>query len=97
MGTKNNPGKFDVDLAKIDPDEPVFILRGRDPLASTMVHAWANASEELLGLEATDEDRAKIAEARACAKAMEQFYARYEVKALKQLEEELAKLGEVPE
>lgn len=29
MGTKNNPGKYDC-YAKLEPDEPHFVLRGKD-------------------------------------------------------------------
>lgn len=40
MGTKNNPGEFDCyDNAK--PDEPMFILLGRDALAPYLVEIWA--------------------------------------------------------
>lgn len=55
MGTKNNPGKWDC-YAAADPDEPMFILLGRDPLAALLVGWWVglksnhdpNASEEKL-------------------------------------------------
>ncbi|HAW11807.1 MAG TPA: aspartate decarboxylase, partial [Chloroflexi bacterium] len=30
MGTKNNPGKFDC-YDDAHPDEPMFVLLGRDP------------------------------------------------------------------
>lgn len=40
MGTKIRPGKFDCyDLAL--PDEPVFVLLGRDPDAPDRVKEWA--------------------------------------------------------
>ena len=60
MGTKNNPGEFDC-YANADPDEPMFILLGRDKFAPTLVWLWATL-RELDG-----EDAAKVAEARACA------------------------------
>lgn len=63
MGTKNRPGKFDC-YANAEPDEPVFVLLGRDPMASALVEFWAT-TRELRG-----EDPEKVAEARACADAM---------------------------
>lgn len=63
MGTKNNPGKFDC-FSKAEPDEPVFVLLGRDPLAAALVEFWATAREQI------GEDPEKVAEARACADAM---------------------------
>lgn len=39
MGTKNNPGKFDC-YAKLEPDEPYFILRGKDPMGWLVVQVW---------------------------------------------------------
>jgi hypothetical protein len=64
MATKNNPGKFDR-YGNADPDEPMFILLGRDRHAAVLVRLWAI-------LRAHDgEDQAKIEEAIACAKAMD--------------------------
>jgi len=40
MGTKNNPGKFDC-YEKAEPDEPMFVLLARDPLAGHLVSIWA--------------------------------------------------------
>ena len=40
MGTKNNPGAFDC-YANAEPDEPMFVLLGRDPLAPFLVSIWA--------------------------------------------------------
>ncbi len=64
MGTKNNPGQFDC-YANAAPDEPMFVLLGRDKHAPTLVRLWAilRAGE--------GEDEEKVAEAHACAKAME--------------------------
>ncbi len=50
MGTKNHPGKFDC-YAAAEPDEPMFILLARDPLAAHLVAAW-------VALRAGDLDRA---------------------------------------
>lgn len=66
MGTKNNPGKFDC-FANAHPDEPMFVLLGRDKDAPALVRAWANERER------QGEDPKKVAEARACAEAMERW------------------------
>lgn len=63
MGTKNNPGQFDC-YQNAEPDEPMFILLGRDKHAPTLVWLWASL-RELDG-----EDPAKVKEARECAAAM---------------------------
>lgn len=39
MGTKNNPGRFDC-YANAAPDEPMFILLGRDRHAAILVELW---------------------------------------------------------
>ena len=66
MGTKNNPGLFDC-YANADPNEPMFILLGRDKHAPTLVWLWASL-RELDG-----EDAAKVTEARTCAANMMQW------------------------
>lgn len=63
MGTKNNPGAFDC-YANAEPDEPMFILLGRDKHAPTLIWLWA-VLRELDG-----EDPAKVKEARDCVGAM---------------------------
>jgi len=63
MGTKNNPGQFDC-YANAAPDEPMFILLGRDRHAPALVHLWS-VMRQLEG-ESTD----KIQEAIACRDAM---------------------------
>jgi len=40
MSTKTNPGPFDC-YAKLDPDEPYFVLRGQDAEAAELVELWA--------------------------------------------------------
>ena len=40
MGSKNKPGKFDC-YANALPDEPMFILLGRDKLAPFLTQIWA--------------------------------------------------------
>lgn len=65
MGTKNQPGEYDC-YANADPDEPMFVLLGRDPLAGDLVRKWAEWREKL-----PNPDQRKIDEAIACADAMD--------------------------
>lgn len=62
MGTKNQPGKFDC-YSKAEPDEPVFVLLGRDPAAPILINLWADIRSRL------GEEQEKIEEACACAEA----------------------------
>lgn len=64
MGTKNNPGQYDC-YANAHPDEPMFVLLGRDPLAGALVRLWCDARDSL-----KPGDK-KIAEAANCATLME--------------------------
>lgn len=66
MGTKNNPGRFDC-YERAEPDEPMFVLLGRDPSAWMLVSLWADLRERL------HEDPAKVAEARKCVQSMLQW------------------------
>jgi hypothetical protein len=70
MGTKNNPGKFDC-YANADPDEPMFILLGRDPMAPLLVAMWVKM-RELRGTTSAD----KLAEADECGSQMALWAAR---------------------
>lgn len=70
MGTKNNPGAYDC-YANALPDEPMFILLGRDPSAPTLVAEWANEREEAIVLgHRPQSDMAMVEEARECARNM---------------------------
>jgi hypothetical protein len=73
MGTKNHPGKFDF-YANADPDEPMFVLLGRDPHAPDAVRNWADDREASIraGIKPT-EDMRMVWEARECAAAMEKY------------------------
>lgn len=62
--TKNKPGKYDC-YKKAEPDEPMFILLARDPLAPILVNLWAQLQKTREGW-----DLAKTKEAEACAHAM---------------------------
>lgn len=64
MGTKNNPGTFDC-YANAEPDEPMFILLARDPLAPMLVRLWG----EMRAL--TRGQSSKVTEAMNCAVLME--------------------------
>jgi hypothetical protein len=68
MGTKNNPGAFDC-YEHAHPDEPMFVILGRDPIGGAIVRAWAAARAHL----AKTGDAAKITEAVQCAAAMDEW------------------------
>lgn len=63
MGTKNNPGNFDC-YKNAHPDEPMFVLLGRDPVAASLVSLWADARE------AVKPGDPKVREAKDCATNM---------------------------
>lgn len=67
MSTKNNPGDFDC-YAAAGPDEPMFVLLGRDKHAAALVNLWA-AMRMLDG-----ERPAKCEEATNCANDMMAFH-----------------------
>lgn len=68
MGTKNNPGSFDC-YAAAAPDEPMFVLLGRDPLAAMLVGWWAGLKSSL----DPSADEEKIKEALLVAQQMDQW------------------------
>ena len=68
MGTKNNPGTFDC-YASAMPNEPMFILIGRDPDAPHLVRAWAHRRSA----RPCETTAAKVEEALTCADDMERF------------------------
>lgn len=71
MGTKNNPGDWDC-YANAEPDEPMFILLGRDRDASQAVKMWAFSRMQQIDLGIRPEsDRAQVSEAMKCATEME--------------------------
>jgi len=71
MGTKNNPGKFDC-YSKAEPDEPVFVLLGRDPAAPLLVHLWAEIRARM------GEEQEKVEEAYSCEHEMGLWLARHD-------------------
>ena len=74
MGTKINPGKWDC-YAKALPDEPLFVLLGRDPFAAECVRYWCSlrSGARPIVYPPPDLDNLKVAEADACADAMEAY------------------------
>ncbi len=64
MGTKNNPGKFDC-YANAEPDEPMFVLLGRDKHAPLLVRLWTMLRDQ------EGESIEKLTEALTCADAMQ--------------------------
>lgn len=66
MGTKLKPGKFDC-YENAKPDEPMFVLLARDPLAPILVRLWADLREHAAG------NPSKVFEARTCAIDMEKW------------------------
>jgi hypothetical protein len=68
VGTKLNPGAFDC-YANAAPDEPMFVLLGRDKNAAALVMLWA----AMRRLDLDDADFPKIEEAERCAEAMMAF------------------------
>jgi hypothetical protein len=66
VGTKLDPGEFDC-YAKAGPDEPMFILLARDPLAPLLVRLWADLRAQAGG------NQSQVNEARSCAAAMEMW------------------------
>jgi hypothetical protein len=84
MATKNNPGKWDC-YAKARPDEEMFVLLARDPLAPFLVAIWAKMrmgtpaeakvlfdtmSAKLADRYIAEPDIHKAEEAMDCARAM---------------------------
>lgn len=69
MGTKEKPGQFDC-YEKAEPDEPMFVLLARDPLAAPLVRAWA-AARECMAVDQSDIDKAE--EALRCADEMKEW------------------------
>ncbi len=69
MGTKNRPGEFDG-YQKAEPDEPMFTLLARDPLAPILVRLWAD-------LTVAREKANQNTEAQRCATQMEEWYRKH--------------------
>jgi hypothetical protein len=66
VGTKNNPGAYDC-YHNAKPDEPMFVLLARDPMAPILVELWASLRAHAAG------NPSKVAEARQCAADMRRY------------------------
>jgi hypothetical protein len=71
MGTKNNPGRFDC-YTYAEPDEPMFIVLGRDAAGPMAVRAWI---DQRIASGKNKPDDQQIVDAREIADAMEQYRA----------------------
>lgn len=69
MATKNNPGVYDCH-ANAEPDEPMFVLLGRDTASPFAVKMWAL---ERIKSGKNKSDDPQIIEAYACIAQMERF------------------------
>lgn len=67
MGSKSNPGDFDC-YDKAEPDEPMFVLLGRDPTASLVVAFWVQLRRQL-----GETDEKMLDEAERCAVSLESW------------------------
>lgn len=73
MGTMTKPGAYDC-LGKLKPDEPYFVLMGRDPHAGHLVRRWAEMRRAAINRgEKPPEDREQIEEALTCADQMDAY------------------------
>lgn len=66
MGTKNKPGQFDC-YANAEPDEPMFVLLGRDPTASLVVTFWRALKMKMRESGTSSVSDLKLEEARECS------------------------------
>lgn len=73
MGTKNEPGEFDC-YSNALPDEPMFILLGRDPWAPDLVEKWAERRARDISLGCRPQsDLPMVDEAMFCARKMREW------------------------
>lgn len=66
MASKNNPGHYDC-YANAEPDEPMFVLLGRDKMAGSLVRLWSEARFN------DGEQPRKVNEAMTCAAAQDDW------------------------
>ena len=69
MGTLNTPGQYDC-LKNLDPDEPYFLIRGKDVWGAFIVRLWIRL-RRWAGHNKTEPE--VLAEAAVCADAMERW------------------------
>lgn len=82
MGTKANPSAYDC-YANASPDEPMFVLLARDPMAPLLVENWATLRSQAIDRgEKPESDRAMVKEAYQCAKDMRAWWDKHRKPAL---------------
>jgi len=74
MSTKQSPGPFDCFKAAL-PDEPIFVILGRDPAGPATLDKWAH-ERIVLGKNVTPDDRERLREAINQATEMSEWRAR---------------------
>jgi hypothetical protein len=75
LGTKNSPAKYDC-YANAEPDEPMFVLLARDPVAPMVVDLWVQLRRHLQKSPTTADDIEQRLEAQGCAEAMRYWRAK---------------------
>jgi hypothetical protein len=76
MGTKLAPDRFDC-WESAEPDEPVFVLAGRDADAPATVESWAlRRLRRIVTGDKPPDDIAKVRAALDCAQAMRKWHAK---------------------
>jgi hypothetical protein len=89
MGTKTEPGDYDC-YAKLEPDEPYFLLRGKDPVAPYLTMMWAASRNgdwsgmldlvesmrlsKDVNARVSTDENPKLAEANSCARTMRAWF-----------------------
>lgn len=96
MGTKSDPSPFNG-FEKAEPDEPMFVLLGRDSLSPKLIREWAEFRLRRLPNFGRDhpEERAQIDEATRIADDMQAYHVRLQKeKNRKRIEGEKASMKE---
>ncbi|MES2415138.1 MAG: hypothetical protein V4614_15130 [Pseudomonadota bacterium] len=70
MGTRRNPGKYDCYHAA-HPNEPMFILLGRDRFGASLVRYWVAARNALSG--GSRQETEKLLDASVCSSDMKKW------------------------
>lgn len=83
MSTKQDPGAYDC-YAKLQEDEPYFVLRAKDATAPLLVRHWVQRRRieaQVAGQAITPAYEAKLQEALKCADDMEAWRERHQATA----------------
>lgn len=89
MNTKSSPSAHDC-YAKLKPDEPYFVLMGRDPNAAETVRFWAERRKIAIEDGLSTDKMEKVDEAYACADAMTLYRTRRSGDVYRQLAAEVS-------